>query len=60
MSVGCPDGQTGGSGSYWIPRRTSRAELSGLGAGANLRLHFPRGLGVTPTAYRCTYQGASA
>jgi transcriptional regulator GlxA family with amidase domain len=36
------------------------AELSGLGTGANLRLHFSRGLGVTPTAYRRTYQGASA
>lgn len=36
------------------------AERSGLGTGANLRLHFSRGLGVTPTAYRHTYQGASA
>jgi AraC family transcriptional activator FtrA len=36
------------------------ADLSGLGSGANLRLHFSRGLGVTPTAYRRTYQGASA
>lgn len=36
------------------------AELSGLGSGANLRLHFARGLGVTPTAYRRTYQGVSA
>ncbi|HEX3930399.1 MAG TPA: helix-turn-helix domain-containing protein [Nocardioides sp.] len=36
------------------------AGLSGLGSGANLRLHFSQGLGVTPTAYRRTYQGASA
>ena len=36
------------------------AELSGLGTGGNLRLHLARRLGVTPTAYRRTYQGASA
>jgi transcriptional regulator GlxA family with amidase domain len=36
------------------------AELSGLGTGANLRLHLSRRLGVTPTAYRRTYQGATA
>jgi transcriptional regulator GlxA family with amidase domain len=36
------------------------AELSGLGTGANLRLHLSRRLGVTPTAYRRTFQGASA
>jgi transcriptional regulator GlxA family with amidase domain len=36
------------------------AGLSGFGTGANLRLHFSRRLGVTPTTYRRTYQGASA
>jgi transcriptional regulator GlxA family with amidase domain len=36
------------------------AELSGLGTGANLRLHLSRRLGVTPTAYRRTFQGATA
>ena len=36
------------------------AELSGLGSGANLRLHLSRRLGVTPTAYRRTFQGADA
>ena len=36
------------------------AELSGLGTGGNLRLHLARRLGVTPTAYRRTYQGGSA
>jgi transcriptional regulator GlxA family with amidase domain len=36
------------------------AELSGLGTGANLRLHLSRRLGVTPTAYRRTFQGVTA
>jgi len=36
------------------------AERSGLGTGANLRLHLARRLGVTPTAYRRTYQGRVA
>jgi transcriptional regulator GlxA family with amidase domain len=36
------------------------AGLSGFGTGANLRLHFSRRLGVTPTTYRRTYQGVSA
>jgi AraC family transcriptional activator FtrA len=36
------------------------AERSGLGTGANLRLHLSRRLGVTPTAYRRTFQGATA
>jgi transcriptional regulator GlxA family with amidase domain len=36
------------------------AERSGLGTGANLRLHLGRRLGVTPTAYRRTYQGRVA
>ena len=33
------------------------AERSGLGTAGNLRLHLARRLGVTPTAYRRTYQG---
>ncbi len=36
------------------------AERSGLGSGANLRLHLSRRLGVTPTAYRRTFRGAVA
>jgi transcriptional regulator GlxA family with amidase domain len=36
------------------------AGRSGLGTGANLRLHLARRLGVTPTAYRRTYQGRVA
>jgi transcriptional regulator GlxA family with amidase domain len=36
------------------------AERSGLGTGANLRLHLARRLGVTPTSYRRTYQGRVA
>jgi transcriptional regulator GlxA family with amidase domain len=33
------------------------AARSGLGTGANLRLHLARDAGTTPTAYRATYQG---
>lgn len=33
------------------------AEACGLGTAANLRLHFRRGLGVTPTAYRRAFHG---
>ena len=36
------------------------AERSGLGTAGNLRLHLARSLGVTPTAYRRTYQGGAA
>ena len=36
------------------------AEQSGLGTAGNLRLHLARRLGVTPTAYRRTYQGKVA
>lgn len=36
------------------------AERSGLGSSGNLRLHLARRLGVTPTAYRRTYQGGAA
>jgi transcriptional regulator GlxA family with amidase domain len=36
------------------------AERSGLGTAGNLRLHLARRLGVTPTAYRRTYQGTVA
>jgi transcriptional regulator GlxA family with amidase domain len=36
------------------------ADLSGLGTAGNLRLHLARRLGVTPTAYRRTYQGKVA
>jgi AraC family transcriptional activator FtrA len=36
------------------------AERSGLGTAGNLRLHLARRLGVTPTAYRRTYQGKVA
>jgi AraC family transcriptional activator FtrA len=36
------------------------AERSGLGSAGNLRLHLARRLGVTPTAYRRTYQGGAA
>lgn len=36
------------------------AERSGLGSASNLRLHLARELGTTPTAYRRSYQGASA
>jgi AraC family transcriptional activator FtrA len=33
------------------------AECSGLGSAANLRQHFARSLGVSPTAYRATFRG---
>jgi transcriptional regulator GlxA family with amidase domain len=36
------------------------AERSGLGTAGNLRLHLGRRLGVTPTAYRRTFQGKVA
>lgn len=31
------------------------ADRTGLGTGANLRLHFQRILGTSPTAYRQTF-----
>lgn len=34
------------------------ARLSGLGSGGNLRHHLRRGLGMSPSSYRKTYQGA--
>jgi transcriptional regulator GlxA family with amidase domain len=34
------------------------ARLSGLGTGGNLRHHLRRGMGMSPSSYRKTYQGA--
>jgi transcriptional regulator GlxA family with amidase domain len=33
------------------------AEQVGLGTGSNLRLHFRRLLGVSPSEYRATFSG---
>jgi transcriptional regulator GlxA family with amidase domain len=65
--------ETGQSPGVWVRRRRidrarelleSRdlpvdevARLSGLGSGGNLRHHLRRGVGMSPSSYRKTYQG---